>query len=114
MANVLSSYNVQVFMAGNLEDAKRFIRQCCYGRGLCVTVTPTTFIYTAGEEAGFVVGFVNYPRFPKQPEEILSRARDLAYGLMTECCQRTSLIVASDITEWLTVDPPALREKEGA
>ena len=104
----LPTYAVSIFMAGDIETAKRHIRRCCYEDALCVTVTPTTFIYTAGEEAGFTVGFVNYPRFPRVPSRLRARAMKLARELMRECCQRSALVMDASRTDWLTLDPPAL------
>ena len=36
----------------------------CNRVGLCVTVTPTKYIYTGGCENGAIVGLINYPIFP--------------------------------------------------
>ena len=44
---------------------------------LCVTVDYTTFRYVDGYEGGWVVGLINYPRYPSTPEKI----RELALGL---------------------------------
>lgn len=101
------TYFVRLYMAGSIEDAKRQLRQECYppNDGLCVTVEPTTFIYTGGEEAGFVVGFVNYPRFPSPPAELWARAREIACRLIPALRQWSALLVASDRTEWLNAKP---------
>lgn len=101
------TYQASIFMAGEIETAKRWLRRHCYERGLCVTVTPTAFIYTGGEEHGFVVGLVNYPRFPGTPAAIRARAVQIAQALIVECCQRTALVVASDETTWIEVPVPA-------
>jgi hypothetical protein len=93
-------------MAGDIETAKRYLRRACYERGLCVTVGAQAFIYTGGEEAGFSVGLVNYPRFPSTPESMWGRAKEIAEALIRECCQRSALVVAADRTEWLQVQPP--------
>lgn len=77
--------------------------------GLCVTVTPTTFVYTGGAEDGVAVGFVNHPRFPKSPEEIAARARVVALRLMDDLCQWSALVVAPDKTLWLTRRPEDAR-----
>jgi hypothetical protein len=50
--------------------------------GLCVTVTPTQFIYTNGGEKGAAVGLINYPRFPSIPEDIRAHALSLASRLL--------------------------------
>lgn len=102
----IETYEAKIHMAGDIETAKQFLRRKCYDDGLCVTVTPTTFIYTGGEEQGFIVGFVNYPRFPSEPWKINERARLIAAELIVACCQRTALLVASDETVWIVIDPP--------
>lgn len=63
--------------------AERVCRAFCDRVGLCVTVTPTTFVYTGGEEPGVRVGLVNYPRFPAEPGDLEARTLELA-GLLKE------------------------------
>ena len=101
------TYTVRLFMAGDIEHAKRLLRAECYppNEGLCVTVEPTTFIYTGGEEAGFVVGFVNYPRFPSEPGRLFARAQEVAGRLIPALCQWSALLVAPDKTAWLNARP---------
>lgn len=102
---LLPTYTVRLYVAGDLAMAKHLLRKECMADGLCVTVGPTTFVYTGGSEDGVEVGFVNYPRFPKEPEEILARARKVAKLLMEELCQWTALLVASDVTVWINRRP---------
>ena len=86
---IARSFSVQIYLAGPIDIAKQIIRRECMREGLCVTVTPTTYVYTGGEEAGYVVGLINYPRFPKEEEEILGRARQLGQILMDETFQHS-------------------------
>lgn len=83
------SFSVRIYLAGPIDIAKHIIRRECMRTGLCVTVTPTTYIYTGGEEAGYVVGLINYPRFPMEDDEILGRARQLGQILMDETFQQS-------------------------
>lgn len=101
------TYTVRMYMAGDIEHAKRLLRSECYppNDGLCVTVEPTTFIYTGGEEAGFVVCFVNYPRFPKTQDELFARAHEIAKRLIPALCQWSAMLVAPDKTVWLNNRP---------
>jgi len=48
----------------------------------CVSVTETNFRYVDGSEKGIIVGYINYPRFPRTDKEILERALELANKLM--------------------------------
>ncbi len=54
-----------------LKEAEDICQEYCDEVGLCVTTTRTNYIYTNGSEPGVAVGFINYPRFPAEPEEIL-------------------------------------------
>lgn len=99
------SFTVTVYIAGEVGDAKRSIRRQCLEEGLCVTVTPTTFIYTAGAEEGVAVGLVNYPRFPKPQTAIWDRAKRVAEQLMIDLYQHSALIVGPTETLWMTRRP---------
>jgi len=92
----------RIYMSGPIEIAKQTIRQECLRDGLCVTIEPTTFIYTGGEEAGYVVGLINYPRFPSSPEAIEARARALMEKLLDATFQHSALMMTADNTEWIT------------
>lgn len=113
MNHACETFTACVYLAGDVETAKRWLRRHCYERGLCVTVEPTTFIYTGGEEIGFRVGIVNYPRFPSTGEELHALAVELGQALVTECCQKTALAVSTLRSEWIRVEPPGAR-KSGA
>jgi hypothetical protein len=98
--STVASYSVTISIAGDFQTAKESLRLQCL-EGLCVTLTPTTFIYTYGAEEGVRVGMVNYPRFPKTPEQIRERALRIAENLMNDLVQRTALIEMPEVTTWL-------------
>lgn len=83
-----ASYKVVIWIAGDIYQIEAVCRKYCL-TGLCVTVTPTTFIYTGGAESGAAVGLINYARFPSDPESINGHAQSLARLLMSDCCQRS-------------------------
>lgn len=101
---VAPTYWAKIYLSGPIEIAKQTIRQECHEAGLCVTIEPTTFIYTGGEESGYVVGLVNYPRFPAEPAAI----RDRAYALMTRLLEATfqdsALLVTPEDSYWVARD----------
>lgn len=101
------TYKINLYMAGDITFAKRFLRKECYppNKGLCVTVISTTYIYTGGEEEGFIVGFVNYPRFPTTKDLLWDRARGIAIKMLSELGQFSCLLVGDDRTEWLSDRP---------
>jgi hypothetical protein len=104
--NETMSYNVTVYVGGDVADARRSLRRQTWEAGLCVTVVPCDFVFTGGMESGVAVGFINYPRFPKSPDEIWNRAVEVAVQLRTDLYQKTACVVAGDRTLWLPRDAP--------
>lgn len=101
------TFTARIYMAGDIEAAKRFMRRECYppNEGLCVTIEPTTFIYSGGEEPGFVVGFANNPRFTTTPAERLDRAKSIAERMLEELCQWSAMLVTPSETTWMSLRP---------
>lgn len=91
-----NSFSVKIYIAGPIEVAKQIIRRECLVEGLCVTIEPTLYIYSGGEEQGYVVGLINYPRFPKTPKEILDRAEEIGTILLNETFQQSFTIVTPE------------------
>jgi hypothetical protein len=94
------SYPVSIFMAGNSLEAENICRDYCDEVGLCVTVTHTVYAYTGGRESGFVVGLINYPRFPTDPHDIIDKASALADRLREGLGQESYSIQTPDRTIW--------------
>lgn len=84
---------VEVFMAGDVEHAKQVTRVFCKENPVCVTVSPTTFIYRGGEESGFVIGFRNYPRFPTDHYSLRRTAGELAEMIRSASGQDSYMVV---------------------
>lgn len=85
-------------MAGDVSAAKQACREYCMG-GLCVNFVETDYIYLGGEQTGFYVELINYPRFPSTPEDLWSRAKELSELLMNRCCQKSYTIMTPDVTQ---------------
>jgi hypothetical protein len=64
----------------------------------CVTITPTEFRYVYGSEPGVIVGYINYPRFPRTNMEITDRAIALANKLRRGLGQIRVSVVTPTIT----------------
>lgn len=97
-----STYWVKIYIAGPIEVAKQIIRREAKQQGMCVTIEPTTYVYTGGEELGYVVGFINYPRFPAASSTIWARAEQLAEILKNETYQSSYTIMDPDQTVWVS------------
>jgi len=97
------TYWVKIYMSGPIEIAKQTLRSECLREGLCVTIDKTTYIYTGGEENGFVVGLINYPRFPQTPEQILDRANIVMLKLLEATFQSSALLMDPNISRWVSI-----------
>lgn len=95
-----ASYQVSIFIAGDEKLARMVCREFCDKEGLCVTVTPTAYVYTGGEEPGVIVGLINYPRFPSAPGAIFATANALAEKLCEMLGQHSFTIQTPDATFW--------------
>ena len=92
--------------------AKSKIKEYVNAVGLCVTYTETEFIYTKGDgivsrsggEPGFIVGLINYPRFPSSPEQIKAHAIAIAEMLLKTCKQLKITVVMP--TETVMISAP--------
>lgn len=93
---------ITLYLSGPIEVAKQALRAECLREGLCVTIEPTTFIYSGGEEAGYRVGLLNYPRFPTTPQELQARAKVVAMALLEATHQHSVLMVTPESTHWFT------------
>ena len=107
MINLISgkncmSYKVEIFLSGPIEVAKQVLREDCKRKGLCVTIEETLFIYTGGEENGYRVGLLNYPRFPDTAENLWNRAVYLAEKLLEVTFQNSALVTDWENTLWLS------------
>lgn len=102
MSAVEPTIRYDIFMAGDIAQAKQVCRRYCYDHGLCVTVEPLDFIYTGGEEAGFKIGLINYPRFPSTQAAIEQHAENLGAALADQLCQHSYSIVGPTQTRWIS------------
>lgn len=96
------TYVITLYLSGPIEVAKQALRSECMRQGLCITIEPTTFIYTGGEETGYRVGLLNYPRFPSEPFDLEARATFIALMLLEATHQHSALIVTPSLTYWFT------------
>lgn len=94
------SFKVSVYIAGDFSVARQLCREWTYAEGACVTVTPTSYVYTGGMEDGVEVGFINYPRFPASSAEILDKAERLGLFLMEGLFQSSFTIQTPIETFW--------------
>jgi hypothetical protein len=96
------SFPVTIFMGGRYNKATRVLKNYCDEVGYCVTLKPTLYIYSGGEEHGIEVGLINYPRFPSDAATIINKAREIAEKLRVELKQESYSIQTPDDTIWVS------------
>lgn len=89
----------RIYIAGPIQQAEQICREFVLG-GLCVNVYSTNYIFKYGEQLGVVVEIINYPRFPKTPQEIDNTATQLGFKLAQEMHQGSFTIQTSTGTTY--------------
>jgi hypothetical protein len=79
-------------------EAQEILQKYCNEISYCVTLKQIEFIYKNGNEIGFEIGLINYPRFPATSEEITQKSLDLAKIFRKEFNQYKVSVVCSDKT----------------
>jgi hypothetical protein len=102
---ICPSYPISIFIAGHYDAALTACREFCDKEGLCVTVTPTDYVYTNGQESGVIVGLINYPRFPVHPLDLEITASELGRYLLAKLDQKSFSIQTPNETVWYSNRP---------
>jgi hypothetical protein len=85
-----------------VQEVEDFLQEKVDKIGLCVSITPTRYVYTNGNENGLIIGLINYPRFPSDEYKIRMCALELAGDLMLFCKQMRVCVVFPDKTIMLS------------
>jgi hypothetical protein len=96
------SFPVTIFIAGDYYEAWKVCRAYCDEVGACVTLTPTKYIYTGGDEDGLIVGLINYPRFPAESVHIEAKAIELGHRLREALGQESFSVQTPTTTTWFS------------
>jgi 6-pyruvoyl-tetrahydropterin synthase len=80
------------------DEIKELCQRYCNDVSFCVTITETEFIYKNGNERGFIIGIINYPRFPSTPKQLTKQAIAIAKILGKKLNQERVSVICSDKT----------------
>ena len=83
---------IKIYIAGDKTHARKVLQEYVM-EGACVSISDEEYIYTMGNETGIVVNLINYPRFPKEPWELLNQALELGELLIEELFQGSCTVV---------------------
>jgi hypothetical protein len=92
----------EVFICGDINQAKHFLTQMAADTGMCVSVDETEYVYTGGREKGMVVRIINYPRFPSTEHELEEFAHNVALSLMGYLGQQSCSVIGPRKTTWFS------------
>jgi hypothetical protein len=91
---ISNTYWVKIYMAGDFDHAKQILRTYLFDNPGCVNIFKTDYIYSGGEECGFVVEFINYPKFPHDEYYWNYQATACSNYLMEKLGQRTCTVMS--------------------
>ena len=93
------TYWQKIFIAGDPKFIEDLCQEFCTKiQDLCVTVTPTTYVYKYGRQEGAIIGLINYPRFPCTKDELRATATKLADFLLDKTNNASYSIMGPDET----------------
>lgn len=95
------TYWAKIFIAGPIPVAEQVLREITF-EGLCVNIYPNKYIYRGGEEIGYIVELINYPRFPSTGEAIYNKAVSVATTLMENTYQGSFTVMCPDKTTFVS------------
>ena len=88
----------KIYMAGNFDVASQTCRKFCIDNNLCVNIFKTDYIYRCGEEPGFCIEVINYPKYPEKENDVFVLVKKLAQEVLIDCCQKSYSIVGINKT----------------
>jgi len=96
------TYKVEIFMGSrsgytekifSYEKVHDICQNYCNDVKLGLTLTKTEYIYVSGNEPGYIIGLINYPRFPDGEVNINEKAFTLAKLLLVNLEQERCTVM---------------------
>ncbi len=98
MTGRCETWTAHIYVGGDISHARQKLRELCFPKGLCATITPTEYMYAGGEESGFVVGMIQYPPFMETEKGLLEKAVKVGKALAENAFQWSFTIVTKEKT----------------
>lgn len=90
------TFQSAIYISARLHTVQDVCAEFCKKNPCCVTVEPVDFIFTGGNQSGFRIKFINYPRFENDIESIKQKSESLALSLLIASQQNSCSVVHSD------------------
>ena len=101
----LPTFTVNIYIAGRDEVIRPLLAKYCLDNKICFSVDNLDFPYAGGEQHGFRIGIINYPRFPREESELSEMAITLTKYLIEETHQISATVVGPKETTYISRDP---------
>lgn len=95
------TYTATIHIAGEYHRIKDICARYCQ-KGLCVSLAKTDYIYTGGQQSGYAITLINYPRFKSTSEKINQEAFELAKMLIIDGYQDSCTIITTDNSYYMS------------
>lgn len=102
--NTVPTFYANIHVAGDYDTARAACREITYTFGFCFQIHKVDYIYTGGEESGLLIRVINYPRFPRDPEEITNLVTEFGKIIATKLCQKSFTVETSTDTMYFESD----------
>ena len=102
---ILPTFTINIYIAGRDEVIRPLLAKYCLDNKICFSLDSVDFPYAGGEQHGFRVGIINYPRFPREESELLEIAITLTKYLIEETHQISATVVGPKETTYISRDP---------
>lgn len=104
LKNTIQTFYANIHLAGDYSTCKSVCREIAYTFGFCFQISEVDYIYTGGQESGVLIRVINYPRFPRDPEEITKLCIEFAKKISAVMCQKSFTIETSTDTMYFESD----------
>ena len=101
----LPTFTINIYIAGRDEAIRPLLSKYCLENRICFSLDNVDFPYLGGEQHGFRIGIINYPRFPREESELSEMAINLAKHLIEEAYQISATVVGPKETTFISRDP---------
>ena len=81
------SITLTIYIGGDLRTITETCREYCTENPFCVSIKPCDFAYKYGLESGAEITLINYPRFPRNWDELYEKAEQLGYKIADRASQ---------------------------
>lgn len=102
--NEVETFYANIHVAGDYDVARSACREIAYGFGFCFQLHKVDYVYSGGEESGLLIRVINYPRFPRTPEEITKLTVEFAKIIADKLCQKSFTVETKTDTMYFESD----------